>query len=80
MKNQKRNNYLTKCQSFLLTILNFSLCIIFEEILTPDKYYSKGENVQALELGKTHSILLVRVNDVSEKTGLSQVDMRLRLA
>ena len=76
MKNQKRNNYLTKCQSFLLTILNFSLCIIFEEILTPNK----GENVQALELGKTHSILLVRVNDVSEKTGLSQVDMRLRLA
>ena len=76
MINQKRNNYLTKCQSFLLTILNFSLCIIFEEILTPNK----GENVQALELGKTHSILLVRVNDVSEKTGLSQVDMRLRLA
>ena len=41
---------------------------------------TKGENVQALELGKTHSILLVRVNDVSKKTGLSQVDMRLRLA
>ena len=41
---------------------------------------TKGENVQALELGKTHSILLVGVNDVSEKTGLSQVEMRLRLA